>query len=331
MAVEERRMKQVVGEGQKVVAGIDVGKHNLDVSVSAGPVQRFANTAAGITELLKWLTDQRVTLAVCESSGGYERGLVCRLRTSEVGLHVAHPNKVRAFAKACGQDAKTDGLDAQVQSRYGELFDVLATSAQAEESLVLRDLLTRRQQLMGQRVQELNRLEKGLTGALRRSCERHIAWLEKEIGRLDKLYEAQLAQHAALADQATLYQSVQGVGRLTAATLVAWLPELGQCNGKALTALVGLAPWAHDSGRQRGYRAIRGGRGSVRRALYMAALSAVRHNAELRCFYRRLRQRGKPGKVALTAVMRKLLLQLNAVAQRATPWVEHYEAAAKNA
>ena len=234
-------MKQVVGEGQKVVAGIDVGKHNLDVSVSAGPVKRFANTAAGITELLKWLTDQRVTLAVCESSGGYERGLVCRLRTSEVGLHVAHPNKVRAFAKACGQDAKTDGLDAQVQSRYGELFDVLATSAQAEESLVLRDLLTRRQQLMGQRVQELNRLEKGLTGALRRSCERHIAWLEKEIGRLDKLYEAQLAQHAALADQATLYQSVQGVGRLTAATLVAWLPELGQCNGKALTALVGLA------------------------------------------------------------------------------------------
>ena len=221
-------------------------------------------------------------------------------------------------AKACGQEAKTDGLDAQVQSRYGELFDVLVTSVQAEESLVLRDLLTRRQQLMGQRVQELNRLEKGLTGALRRSCERHIAWLEKEIGRLDKQYEAQLAQHAALADQATLYQSVQGVGRLTAATLVAWLPELGQYNGKALTALVGLAPWAHDSGRQRGYRAIRGGRGSVRRVLYMAALSAIRHNTELRCFYRRLRQRGKPGKVALTAVMRKLLLQLNAVAQRAT-------------
>ena len=104
--------------------------------------------------MLKWVADQGVTLAVCESTGGYERGLVCRLRTSEVGLHVAHPNKVRAFAKACGQDAKTDGLDAQVQSRYGELFDVLATSAQAEESLVLRDLLTRRQQLMGQRVQE---------------------------------------------------------------------------------------------------------------------------------------------------------------------------------
>ena len=147
-----------------MVAGIDVGKQYLDVSVSAGPVQRFANTAAGITGLLKWVADQGVTLAVCESTGGYERGLVCRLRTSEVGLHVAHPNKVRAFAKACGQEAKTDGLDAQVQSRYGELFDVLVTSVQAEESLVLRDLLTRRQQLMGQRVQELNRLEKGLTG-----------------------------------------------------------------------------------------------------------------------------------------------------------------------
>ena len=130
-----------------------------------------------------------------------------------------HPNPVRSFVKACGQDAKTDRLDAQVKSRYGELFDVLATSAQAEESLVLRDLLTRRQQLMGQRVQKLNYLENSLTGALRRSCERHIAWFQTEIGRLDKQYEAQLALHAALADQSTLYQSVQEVGRLTAATL----------------------------------------------------------------------------------------------------------------
>ena len=321
-------MKQVAGDVQKVVAGIDVGKRQLDVSVAAGPVKRFVNTAAGITELLTWLAGQGVTLAVCESTGGYERGLVARLRTSSIALHVAHPNKVRAFAKACGQDAKTDGLDAQVQSRYGELFAVPVASAQAEESRVLRDVLTRRHQLMGQRVQEMNRLEKGLTGTLRRSCERHIVWLEKEIGRLDEQYEAQLQGHTALADPVSLYQSVQGVGQLTAAILVAWLPELGQGNGKAITALVGLAPWAHDSGRQRGYRAIRGGRGAVRRALYMAALSAIRHNTELRRFYQGLRQRGKPGKVALTAVMRKLLLQLNAVAQRGTPWVEHYKAAA---
>ena len=135
----------------------------MDVSVSAGPVQRFANTAAGITGLLKWVADQGVTLAVCESTGGYERGLVCRLRTSEVGLHVAHPNKVRAFA-ACGQEAKTDGLDAQVQSRYGELFDVLATSAQAEESLVLPDSSATTDGAAGAGVESL-------TGALRR-CER---------------------------------------------------------------------------------------------------------------------------------------------------------------
>ena len=325
-------MKQVAGDVQKVVAGIDVGKRQLDVSVAAGPVKRFENTAAGITELLTWLADQGVTLAVCEPTGGYERGLVARVRTSSIALHVAHPNKVRALAKACGQEAKTDGLDARVLSRYGELFDVPVVPAQAEESRGLRDVLTRRHQLMGQRVQEMNRLEKGLTGALRRSCERHIVWLEKEIGRLDEQYEAQLQGHTALADPVSLYQSVRGVGQLTAAVLVAWLPELGQCNGKALTALVGLAPWAHDSGRQRGYRAIRGGRGAVRRALYMAALSALRHNAELRRFYQGLRQRGKPGKVALTAVMRKLLLQLNAVAQRGTPWVEHHEAVAqKNA
>ena len=207
-------MKQVAGDVQKVVAGIDVGKRQLDVSVAAGPVKRFENTAAGITELLTWLADQGVTLAVCEPTGGYERGLVVRVRTSSIALHVAHPNKVRALAKACGQEAKTDGLDARVLSRYGELFDVPVVSAQAEESRGLRDVLTRRHQLMGQRVQEMNRLEKGLTGALRRSCERHIVWLEKEIGRLDEQYEAQLQGHTALADPVSLYQSVLG-GRPT--------------------------------------------------------------------------------------------------------------------
>ena len=312
---------------QQAVAGIDVGKQALDVSVCGGAVRRFGNDAGGVEELVAWLESEGVRLAVCESTGGYERLLVARLRAGSTGLHVAHPTKVRSFARASGQGAKTDRLDAQVLARYGEVFDLPVVSGQAGESLALRELLGRRQQLMGQRVQESNRLEKGLAGALKRSCERHMAWLDKEIARVDKQYQAQLERDEALQAQVTLYQSVQGVGTLTAATLVAWLPELGQCQGKALTALVGLAPWACDSGRQHGYRAIRGGRGTVRRALYMAALSAIRCNADLRRFYQGLRRRGKPGKVAVTAVMRKLLLQLNAVAQRGTPWVEHYEAA----
>lgn len=313
---------------RRLVAGIDVGKEQLDVCLSGGAARQFRNDEDGVQALVAWLVMAGATLAVCESTGGYERLLVAQLRTSSVAVHVAHPNKVRSFAVASGQGAKTDRLDSRVLVQYGETFALPVLSEVVSERVGLRELLTRRQQLMGQRGQELNRLEKGLTGTLKGSCERHIAWLDKEISRLDEAYQEELDTHQALQDQVCLYRSVQGVGTLTAAILVAWLPELGQCQGKGLTALVGLAPWAHDSGRQHGYRAIRGGRGVVRRALYMAALSAVRHNDELKRFYQRLRQRGKPGKVALTAVMRKLLLQLNAVARRGTPWVEHYEVAA---
>ena len=158
-------------------------------------------------------------------------------------------------------------------------------------------------------------------GVNKKSCERHVAWLDKEIARLDKALQALVRRHPRLSQRGALYQSVSGVGELTAATLLAYLPEMGQGCGKGLTALAGLAPWSHDSGQRQGHRAIRGGRGTVRRALYMAALSAIRFNHELKGFYRRLRRRGKLGKVALVAVMRKLLLQLHAIARRGTPWV----------
>ena len=152
------------------------------------------------------------------------------------------------------------------------------------------------------------------------STQRHIAWLDQEIAQLDQEYQDRLRQHATLGQRAALYRTVPGVGPITAATLVAELPELGHWDDKALTALVGLAPWARDSGQKQGHRSIRGGRGVVRRILYLAALSAIRTDATLRDFYQRLRQRGKAGKVALVAVMRKLLLRLNSVARRGTPW-----------
>ena len=156
---------------------------------------------------------------------------------------------------------------------------------------------------------------------MRRSTERHIEWLDKEIACLDAEYRKALRDNAQLSETAALYQSVPGVGELTAASLVAHLPELGNCDGKSLTSLVGLAPWSRDSGKQRAYRSIRGGRGAVRGALYLAALSAIRYNEEMKRFYQSLRNRGKAGKVALVAVMRKLLLLLNAIAHRRTPWV----------
>ena len=162
----------------------------------------------------------------------------------------------------------------------------------------LRDLLRRRRQLVNQRVQELNRLDKGITKGSRASTKRHIAWLDDEIARVDEEYK-KVQSSSELSRRAALYQSVQGVGILTAAILAADLPELGEGDGKCLTSLVGLAPWSRDSGRKRGYRAIRGGRGAVRRALYMAALSLIRSkNSALARFYNQLKKRGKPGKVA---------------------------------
>ena len=288
-----------------VVAGVDVGKSSLDVSVSEGPVLRFDNTAKGITKLLKHLTKQEATLTVCESTGGYERLLVSRLRKAEIGVRVANPSRVRAFAKACGYEAKTDPRDAQVLSRYGGVFPEPDTPVTEPEREELQDLLRRRRQLVEQRVQEVNRLDKGVSAAVVESTKRHIAWLDAEIAQLEKEYKEALQGSTPLAQRAALYRTVPGVGPLTAATLVAFLPELGR--------------W--DSGRKRGQRAIRGGRGIVRKALYLCACSVIQVEGELRRFYQNLRQRGKPGNVALVAVMRKLLLQLNALARRGTPWV----------
>ena len=182
-----------------VVAGVDVGNANLDVSVSEGPVLRFDNTARGITRLLKHLMEQDATMTVCESTGGYERLLVGRLRKAEIAVRVAHPSRVRAFARACGYEAKTDPRDAQVLSRYGQVFpdaDTLEPEPGREE---LRDLLRRRRQLVEQRVQELNRLDKGVSFGVAKSTKRHIAWLDKEIAQLDKEYQEALQSSAPLA------------------------------------------------------------------------------------------------------------------------------------
>ena len=260
-------------------------------------------------------------MVVCESTGGYERGLVRRLRDVPFPVQVAHRNRVRAFARVCGYEAKTDHLDAQALSRYGRLFPQPEPQLPEPGQQEFRDLLRRRQQLVAQRVQERNRLGRDLADRAIQSTECHIAWPDQEIAQVDREYQEVLKRPAPLNQRAALYRTVPGVGPITAATLVAELPELGNWDPKALTALVGLAPWSRDSGKQQKPRTIRGGQGVVRRVVYLAALSAIRVDAELRCFHQRLLQRGRPGKVDLVAVMRKLLLRLHAVAQRGAPWV----------
>lgn len=309
-----------------MLAGVDVGKFNLDVSIGGDRIVSYSNVAEGIDALTIALREADVTRVVCEPTGGYERALVRALRAAELRVQVAHPNKVRAFAQACGILAKTDRIDAQVLYRYGEVFVDRDPIPLSDKILKLRDILRRRQQLIATRVKELNRLEKHPAAVTRASCERHLAWLEAEIDGLDQDLRMQLGE-SELNRQTGLYCSVRGVGLITAATLIAELPELGRFDGKSLTALVGLAPWSRDSGKHHGYRAIRGGRASVRKALYMAAISAIRTPGVMRCFYLRLKRRGKASKVALVAVMRKMLLLLNAIARRGTPWVESLETA----
>ena len=225
-----------------IVAGIDVSKATLDVSISEGPVLHFENSCRGIRSLLKHLDQAGATNAVCESTGGYERLLVRSLNATLLTVQVAHPLRVRAFARACGYEAKTDPLDAQVLSRYGLVFPESGTNRQEvdEKREELQLLLSRRRQLVEQRVQERSRLDKGISASVGKSTRRHIIWLDKEIERLDKEYKELLKRSANLCRQADLYRSVPGVGQLTAAMLVAFLPELGQRDGKALTSLVGL-------------------------------------------------------------------------------------------
>lgn len=302
-------------------AGMEVGKQDVVVSVARGPGRRVPNTERGLTAGRAWVRGQAVTHVVCEATGGYERLVVQRSRDTDLAVLVAQPPKVRAFARAVGQGAKTDPLDAQILAHDGEVFELPVAVAQEAASEEVRALLGRRQQLLDQRRPAHNRLEKGLQWRGKKSCQRHLAWLDKALAHLEEEYQQAIQAKPELAERAALYQRVRGVGLLTAATLLAYVPELGHGSGKALTALGGLVPWAADSGTHRGYRAIRGGRGSVRRAFYMAALSVIRTDTDLGRWYQGLRRRGKPGKVAVVAVMRKRLLRLHAIARRGTPWV----------
>ena len=307
------------------VVGVDVGKARLDACAGNGEERSFDNNDQGIDALAGWLAALGAALVVCEPTGGYEKPLIWRLRQEGFPVRLAHPNRVRAFARASGREAKTDRLDAQALADYGRVFlqDQAGPSGPEggePEREELQALLRRRRQLTDQRTQELNRLDRAHSPAVRASAQRHIGFLDQEIANLDREYREALESSAELSRRAELYRSVPGIGELTAAVLTADLPELGQGAGKGLCSLAGLAPWSRDSGRQRGYRAVRGGRSGVRRALYMAALSAIRVEGELRRFYQGLRQRGKAGKVALVAVMRKMLLRLHAIARRGAPW-----------
>lgn len=300
--------------------GIDVAKLTLDVAVRpSGERYRVANGDAEIGALVARLTALRPVLIVLEATGGFEAAVVAAVATAGLPVVVANPRQVRDFAKATGQLAKTDVLDAQVLALFAERVRPAPRPLPDAATQAFDALLTRRRQLVEMLTAERNRL--GFARApIRRSISQHIRWLERQLADVDRDLDGAVQASPLWRAKEDLLRSVPGIGPVVSRTLLGELPELGTLNRKQIAALVGVAPRARDSGTWRGKRAIWGGRASVRAALYMSALVAARCNPVIRAFHQRLRSAGKPAKVALTACMRKLLTILNAMLRNGTPW-----------
>ncbi|MCP4933623.1 MAG: IS110 family transposase [bacterium] len=304
----------------KQVVGIDVGKEKLDVGVNGEKrVREFANDETGRVAVREWVAEREPELVVVEASGGYEAAIVSELVEDGQEVAVVNPTRVRAFARAEGLLAKTDKIDARLIARFGATMKPKAQARRSESQLELNQWVTRRRQLVLMVGAEKNRLDT-VGPAMRAHIKRHIAWLQADIEALQEQISQAIATNPLWAERAKQVESVPGIGPITAATLLADLPELGQLNRQEIAALVGVAPFNHDSGKHRGKRRIFGGRTSVRSVLYMATLSATRHNPVIKSFYQHLLKQGKVKKVALTACMRKLLVILNTMVKSGQLW-----------
>ena len=303
-----------------VFVGIDVSKARLDVGVRPSDERTSVPyDAPGIATLLVQLTQLQPTRIVMEATGGLERPLVRALVDAALPVIVVNPRQVRDFAKATGQLAKTDTLDAQVLARFAEVIQPSLRVIPDAQTQELAALLARRRQVLAMQGAEQHRLDRA-PDRVRKRIEVHLRWLRDELARLDADLDDLIQQSPVWRAREELLQSVPGIGPVMSRTVLAELPELGLLNRKQIAALVGVAPFNRDSGRLRGHRTIWGGRASVRRVLYMAALVATRWNPVIRVFYQRLRAAGKAPKVALVAAMRKLLTILNAMVHAGTPW-----------
>lgn len=301
--------------------GIDVAKGHLDVAVRpAGAAFRIANDAAGLAALVDRLRPLAPALVVLEATGGYEAPAVAALQAAAIPVAAVNPRQARDFARGVGQLAKTDRLDAATLAHFAEAVRPTPRPAAPPERAALQALLARRQQLAEMRVMEANRLAACADATVGAGIERHLAWLEAEAADAERLLEEAVRASPAWRARDELLRSIPGIGPATSRALLATLPELGTLTGGAAAALAGLAPYARDSGKGRGPRSIRGGRAGVRRALYLAALSAARHGGPLAAFAARLRGRGKRPKVVLVAVARKLVEVANAVVRDGRPW-----------
>lgn len=309
-------------EAPPIFVGIDVSKERLDVAIRpSNETESLTNDRAGIEVLVQRFSEISPALIVVEATGGFERQVMRALASAELAVVVVNPRQVRDFAKATGQVAKTDRIDALVLARFAEAVRPAVRPLPDEITLELRALVARRRQITEMIVAETNRLNRA-SKAVRKRINAHIDWLEKELHRADHDLDESIRQTPIWCEKQDLLKTVPGIGAVVSRTLLAELPELGKLNRKQIAALVGIAPLNRDSGTFRGRRTIWGGRATVRATLYMAALVASRRNAVIRSFYKRLRDAGKAPKVALVACMRKLLTIINSMLKHKTRWSE---------
>jgi len=301
--------------------GIDVSKAHLDVHVlPTGDSFRVSHDDDGLVTLIERLRPVAPVVLVLEATGGYEVTAAATLASAGLPVAVVNPRQIRDFARATGQLAKTDILDARVIALFAEAVRPAPRPMPDEQARALGELIARRRQLVDMLGAEQNRRRLLHDRRLQRHVDAHIAWLEEALRRLDHDLTTLIRSTPVWRETEDLLRSVPGIGPVTACTLIADLPELGHLDRRRIAALAGLAPFARDSGAFRGRRMIAGGRAHIRRVLYMATLTAIKHNPAIRVFYLRLVAAGRPGKLALTAAMRKLLTVLNAMLRDRRPW-----------
>jgi transposase len=303
-----------------VNVGVDVGKQYLDVCIHEKDLYWCEdNTAAGIKRLLKRLSHYQVERLVMEATGRYEFELAQMAYERQLPVCIVKPLRVRRYAGANDQLAKTDKLDAQIIAEFAAVLKPKVTPEKSKNLIAIKDLVTRRRQLINLRTQESNR--SGIMGkTLEVSCRRIIRYINAEIERIEKQLARHVSEQAEWTEKQGLLKTVPGVGDTLVYTLLADLPELGELNNKEISKLVGVAPINRDSGKLRGKRRIQGGRANIRAVLYMATLSATQCNPIIKAFYKKLVAQGKHKKVALTACMRKFIILLNTMIKNKTEW-----------
>lgn len=301
--------------------GIDVSKTTLDVCVEpSGQALHVAYDEAGISQIVECLKETSPMLIVMEATGGLEIRLASELASAGLPVAVINPRQARDFAKATGQLAKTDQVDAAMLAAFAKAIRPQARPLKDADTRALDDMVSRRRQLIVMRVQETLRFGTAASKPLQKSLSKHIAWLDKQIAEIDGDLSKRLRASDIWRAKDDLLRAIPGVGAITSLTMLAKCPELGSLNRREIAALTGVAPLANDSGKHRGKRFIWGGRADVRAVLYMAAVTAIRCNDTIKAFAERLKKAGKPAKVVIVACMRKLLTIMNAMLKNNATW-----------